>query len=889
MQYNGQTNDSDQTSPSHSNERASSNSISDLSSEIEYNLNSNLTFKSKGLHFCNLNVHHIVPKIDELRISMAHDNCPDIFGLCETFLTDSISDDQIAIDGYDILRKDRSETQKKAGGGVVLYYRKAINCKRRHEIESSKLETLWAEITLPNAKPFLVCTIYCPPSATSEWIDLFEEELSIAQTTDLEIILMGDFSLDFNMNLNKKWCNLIELFDLSLLVTQPTRVTESSSTIIDHIYTTHPENIIESFVPSYSISDHFPICFTRKINNKIRKTVHITSRYRCFKNFNEESFITDLSRDLNHFTLDRSDINDDISVWYSIIQKHLDQHAPYKTNRVKTDKLPEWYNEDIALARRKRDNFKRRKLWSDYKIFRNKTKDLIRKAKRKHFSNTVINSKDTKTIWQHFGKVNNNDTKANSGLPEEIVVDNKRYTQSEDIANKLNEYFSTISDIFKDTDSHHLDTDLTELKHFVDSKVPNDTFFRIPNITSEQVFSIISSLDPSKAIGLGGIGPRIIKTIWHILSPSIAALINKSILTGKFPDKLKLAKVFPIHKNGSKSDPANYRPISILPTISKIFERHVNKHLMAYLNKYSLIHETQLGFLQKHSCQTALVKLIDQWMACIDKGDIIGSLFLDFRKAFDLVNHNILIKKLSVYKICNQSLQWFISYLESRQQTIASGQGMSIRSLIRSGVPQGSILGPILFLLFINDLPLLLKNCHVDFFADDATAHTSNKDIEIINAELQSDFSIAVSWSKQNKLPINYDKTTYMVLGAKKRIKDEYHLVLKADNHTIDKVTKQRLLGIIIDDHLTWTAHIDYLCSTLSAKISLLRQLSAYVPQVIQKLYYQSYILPLLDYGCNTWGTTSSANIERLSKLQKRACCTNNIKSRFFDTIKIHV
>ena len=274
-------------------------------------------------------------------------------------------------------------------------------------------------------------------------------------------------------------------------------------------------------------------------------------------------------------------------------------------------------------------------------------------------------------------------------------------------------------------------------------------------------------------------------------------------------------------------------------------------------------------------------------MACIDKGDIIGSLFLDFRKAFDLVNHNILIKKLSVYKICNQSLQWFIPYLKSRQQTIASGQGMSIRSLIRSGVPQGSILGPILFLLFINDLPLLLKNCHVDFFADDTTAHTSNKDIEIINAELQSDFSIAVSWSKQNKFPINYDKTTYMELGAKKRIKDEYHLVLKADNHTIDKVTKQRLLGIIIDDHLTWTAHIDYLCSTLSAKISLLRQLSAYVPQEIQKLYYQSYILPLLDYGCNTWGTTSSANIERLSKLQKRAAARIILKVDFLTPSKL--
>ena len=196
---------------------------------------------------------------------------------------------------------------------------------------------------------------------------------------------------------------------------------------------------------------------------------------------------------------------------------------------------------------------------------------------------------------------------------------------------------------------------------------------------------------------------------------------------------------------------------------------------------------------------------------------------------------------------------------------------MSIRSLIRSGVPQGSILGPILFLLFINDLPLLLKHCQADFFADDATAHTSNQDIETINTELQSDFSIAVSWSEQNKLPINYDRTTYMILGSKKRVQDEHQLVLRAENGIIDKVSTQRLLGIFIDDHLSWTSHIDHLCSTLSSKISLLKQISAYVPQDIQKLYYQSYIVPLLDYGCNTWGSTSSANIERLSKLQKRA------------------
>ena len=169
--------------------------------------------------------------------------------------------------------------------------------------------------------------------------------------------------------------------------------------------------------------------------------------------------------------------------------------------------------------------------------------------------------------------------------------------------------------------------------------MPNGIFFQIPLITPGQVSAIISALDPSKAIGIDDLGPRILKTIGQTLSPSIAALINKSILTGKFPDKLKIAKVFPIHKSGSKSDPCNYRPISILPTISKSFERHVNRHLMSYLNKYCLIHETQSGFRQKHSCQTALVKLIDQWMACIGKGDIVGSIFI---KAFDLVDHKTL-------------------------------------------------------------------------------------------------------------------------------------------------------------------------------------------------------------------------------------------------------
>ena len=337
---------------------------------------------------------------------------------------------------------------------------------------------------------------------------------------------------------------------------------------------------------------------------------------------------------------------------------------------------------------------------------------------------------------------------------------------------------------------------------------------------------------------------------------------------------MKLAKVFPIHKGGETTDPSNYRPISILPTISKSFEKHVNQHLIGYLNKHKLIHETQSGFRQKHSCQTALVKLAEQWLSYIDKGDIVGTLFVDLRKAYDLVDHSILINKLSLYKFSPLSLRWFQSYLSSRKQAIANDVGLSKFANVSSGVPQGSILGTTLFLLFINDLPLFLNHCFADFFADDAIFHTHSNSVDIIEHHLLADFTEAKHWSKRHNLPINYKKTTCMSIGTRQRLGVSREIELKSDDICIQNVFKQKLLGVYIDENLNWSAHIDYLCSNVSSKISLLRQLSEYVPVEVQTQFYQSYIMPLMDYGSVVWGSTSLTNLERLLKLQKRAART---------------
>ena len=218
---------------------------------------------------------------------------------------------------------------------------------------------------------------------------------------------------------------------------------------------------------------------------------------------------------------------------------------------------------------------------------------------------------------------------------------------------------------------------------------------------------------------------------------------------------------------------------------------------MGYLNKHKLLNENQSDFRSKHSCQTALIKLIDKWMECIDKGVIVGTLFLDFRKAFDLVDHKILLNELSLYHFSPSSLQWFEPYLDDRQQAMQSEVGLTEFSNICSGVPQSSILGPILFLIFVNDLLLHFEFCLSDFYADDAKVHTNDKKLDTVGCKLQGELGNAKHWSKQ-KRPSNYNKTTCMALGTRKRLYNSRKLNLQVDNLCIQNVSTQKLLLVIL-------------------------------------------------------------------------------------------
>ncbi len=376
----------------------------------------------------------------------------------------------------------------------------------------------------------------------------------------------------------------------------------------------------------------------------------------------------------------------------------------------------------------------------------------------------------------------------------------------------------------------------------------------------------------NKAIGLDKISAKLLKDASEVIAPSIQKLINMSITQCCFPDLWKSAKITAIFKSGNPQDCDNYRPISILPTLSKILERAVKSQLYNYLEENSLLYSQQSGFRSRRSTSTALLQMTDTLLNNMDKRQVTGVVYLDLKKAFDTVNRSLLLRKLGAYGVDDRCVKWFRSYLTHRTQCTTIGEVSSTKRSVPVGVPQGTVLGPLLFLIYINDITECLKNTQASLFADDTMVYCSGSTRNELQENLNGDLSRIKKWLNDHRLTINAEKSQFMVIGSSQRIKAFESMILRIDEDELEKVTSYKYLGVIINETVNWSEHIEMIQRKVLQRLGMLRRIKHLLPQSTREVVVNTLILPLLDYGDLVWGDKSNDTLmNSLQVLQNKA------------------
>lgn len=798
----------------------------------------------------------------------------DILAINETKLDPSVSNNEINIPGFEVVRKDRNRNGR-YGGGVCIYIRNNLNFNMVKDLCDDRLEMITIEITLPHSRSFLISTWYRPPNSPIEIFQGFEEIIDKIDQSNLEYYLLGDMNCDMLSDSHPSVClnNILDLYGLKQLITEPTRITQNTKTLIDLCITNTPEKVTCSGVRHVSISDHSLVFMCRKsrYNRQNSRIIEI----RSFKKFNESKFLEDLSQMPWEKINTENDVNKMWQQWREMFMSCVNAHAPIRHKRIGKQK-PSWLTSEIRQQLRNRDYLKKKAMssdsnsaWSQYKKARNQTNNALKRAKREYFTQNLAKcKKDQRKTWNLLNELTSR--KANkTTIVNELKYNDKTIASSNEIANTFNEYFTEIGA----TLARSIPATSIRPESYLE---PTNKRFSLESPTIDIVLNLLQNLNERKAIGLDKIPNRLLKMAANVIAPSLTMIFSQSIAYSTFPEEWKLAKVTPIYKKGGKKDPSNYRPISVIPAISKIFEKIVYDQLYNYLDKYEILTVNQSGFRNLHSTMTALIEATNKWSLDLDQGRFNGIVFIDLQKAFDTIDHAILITKLKFYGIDSKSLGWFSSYLSHRSQQCSINGALSSPCEVSHGIPQGSNLGPLLFLIYINDLPNCLSVATPRMFADDTSISVASESTSELESTLNLELEKIHDWLTANRLSLNVTKTEVMVMASRQKLTAHGDLSINVhiNNQNIKQVENAKTLGVTIDKNLNWSAHIQELVKKVSSAISILKRSRPYITKQTAIQVYDALILPHLDYCSEVWDGLGVTLIDRLQKLQNRAART---------------
>jgi len=650
--------------------------------------------------------------------------------------------------------------------------------------------------------------------------------------------------------------------------------------LIDHINTNIQDDSFDAGIIISDISDHFPVFYIQHLK-ETTKPANDFIKTRKFDENSKHNFKENLNMHPWDNIINNNDPVSAFSDFFETINHYYDSSFPEKIIKAsnKNKPLNPWMSQALLVSRKQKEKLFTKKIRkpcpenvSKFKEYNATYTHLVRAARKKYYSDKFNEySNDSKKTWQTINSVLGRSKKTHN-IPDLFNSNGKVLSGASEIANGFNDFFANIGQKLASTIPS---SEKTFSDYLSEESRENFIFANVtPNILKES----LCKLKNKNSSGGDGISTNLLKLIFPEITNPLCHLFNLSFRTAYIPTEMKTAKVIPVFKSGDSDNFTNYRPISLLSSFSKLLEKIAANQMMKYLNKFKLLHEHQYGFRSGYNTTQPIIHFLDNIYKALNKNnpEYTLGIFIDLTKAFDTCDTNILLQKLSHYGFRGVSNTWFKNYLIGRKQfTSIEGENSSLLE-ITCGVPQGSILGPLLFLILINDLPNASKFFTI-LFADDTTLQLSSDNLENLYSSANMEMKNLSDWFKANKLTLNTSKTKYILFRRKQQVVDFVNLHLKIDEKEIERIgmgckaESFKFVGIQIDELLSWDCHLKYIKNKVASASYALSKVKNLLPTAVKYTIYNALCRSFLEYGITAWGSFGGNMVSRISILQKKA------------------
>ena len=682
------------------------------------------------------------------------------------------------------------------------------------------------------------------------------------------LLVMGDFNSEITEDPMKNFC---DTYNLKSLVKTPTCYKNPRNpTCIDLILTNRHNCFQNSRTIETGLSDFHKMTVT-VLKSHFQKKGPILMKYRNY-NFDESLFRNELIKEIRTFDLDDESL--DYNTFHRAFMSIFEKYAPIKEKKVRANNAP-FMNKTLSKAIMTRSRLRNRYNNNPsennliaYKKQRNLCVKLSRNSKRDYYNNIKINKiTDNKTFWSTIKPLFSDKQKVRQQITlieGDVIISNNK-----EVADKMNDYFiNAVANLeiegplpdpnfncIENFQNHPSILKIKEMYNITES-------FTFNKVMTREIELIINGLNKKSATVYYDIPAKILEKTSDIVSPIIRKIYENAKNNGNFPTPLKTGNVTPVHKKGETTNKENYRPISILPTVSKIYERNMYTQIQDYIDKY--LSPSLCGFRKGHSTQHCLAVMIEQWKKAIDNKEHAGGVLTDLSKAFDCLNHELLIAKLAAYGFDIKSLQFLYSYLSERKQKTRVNNSFSAEGLLTTGVPQGSILGPLLFNIYMNDIFLFVPEINITNYADDTTPYATDKSVNSLLSKLQENTSEIVKWLRSNYMKSNPDKNHLIVANS-----DKASIII--DNNVIRSSSSVKLLGVTIDNKLKFDEHVSAICKNASTKLHALARVATYMNSDKLRVLMKAFIESQFGYCPLIWMFHSRTLNNRINNIHERA------------------